>query len=277
MVLELDGKQVSQKIRDNLKAKLKSFDFTPKLVVIQLGKDDEGSNLYVKYKKKAAQEVGIIGITHEIDRSTSQRELLTLLSQLNGEESVDGILVQMPLPDHIDTWEVIKHLDPLKDVDGFHPLNSWALDNKLPSLIPCTPKGILTILKEYNIQIEGSNVVIINRSHLVGNPLHKLLRMYNATVTQCHSRTKNLQDVAQQAQILVTATGNPNLITENWVTEESVVIDVSSPKGDCNAHYENIKNKVKAITPVPGGIGPMTIASLLENVVDAAKRRRSFN
>ena len=270
----LDGKLVAQSIRDRLKGEIKDLSYTPHLCVIQLGKDDEGSNLYVKYKKKAAEEIGMKSSTYELPINTTQEELLSYIKKSNEDDNVDGILVQMPLPKQIDTWEVIKHLDPLKDVDGFHPINNWALDNKLDGLFPCTPQGVLALLSYYNISVEGKNCMIVNRSHLVGNPLHKLLRKYNATVTQCHSKTRNLAELARSSDILIVATGNQSLVTEEWVTEKSVVIDVSSPKGDCHDHFDNIKNKVQAITPVPGGIGPMTIACLLENTVQAAKNRR---
>lgn len=270
----LDGKVVAQSIRDRLKEEIKPLPYVPHLCVIQLGKENEGSNLYVKYKKKAAEEIGMKSSIYELPMDTSQAELLNHINKLNQDPEVDGILVQMPLPKQIDTWEVIKNLDPQKDVDGFHPVNNWSLDNKLPCLVPCTPRGILELLRYYNIGIEGKHVVIVNRSHLVGNPLLKLLRKNNATVTQCHSKTKNLPGVAKTADILVVATGNPSLVTEDWINEKSVVVDVSSPKGDCHDHFEAIKNKVTAITPVPGSIGPMTIACLLENTVQAAKQRR---
>ena len=271
----LDGKVVAQSIRNQVKDEIKSLSYKPHLCVIQLGKDDEGSNLYIKFKKKAAEEVGMQSSTYELPSTTSQEALLSHIKKLNEDDDVDGILVQMPLPKHIDTWEVIKNLDPRKDVDGFHPINNWALDNKLDGLFPCTPRGIVALLNYYKIGLEGKHCVIVNRSHLVGNPLHKLFRKYNATVTQCHSKTKNLAHVASTADILVVATGNPALVTEDWVTGKSVVIDVSSPKGDCNHNFEKIKEKVQAITPVPGGIGPMTIACLLENTLQAAKERRS--
>ena len=270
----LDGKIVAQSIRERLKDEIKSLSFKPHLCVIQLGKDDEGSNLYVKYKKKAAEEVGMNSSTYELPSSTSQEALLNHIKKLNEDDDVDGILVQMPLPKHIDTWEVIKQLNPQKDVDGFHPLNNWALDNKLDGLFPCTPRGIIALLQYYNIELEGKNCMIVNRSHLVGNPLHKLLRKLNATVTQCHSKTRNLAQLARSSDILIVATGNPGLVTEDWVTENSVIIDVSSPKGDCHENFEKIKEKVQAITPVPGSVGPMTIACLLENTVQAAKIRR---
>lgn len=274
MVQILDGKLVAQSIRDRLKGEIKNLPYIPHLCVIQLGKDNEGSNLYVKYKKKAAEEIGMKSSTYELPINTSQEELLAHIDKLNQDPDVDGILVQMPLPKQIDTWEIIKELNPQKDVDGFHPINNWALDNKLTGLFPCTPRGIISLLEYYKFSFEGKHVVIVNRSHLVGNPLHKLFRKYNATVTQCHSKTKNLAQVAQTADILVVATGNPSLVTEDWVTEKSIVIDVSSPKGDCQEHFDAIKNKVQAITPVPGGIGPMTIACLLENTVQAAGERR---
>ena len=270
----LDGKVVAQSIRDRLKGEIKSLPYVPHLCVIQLGKDDEGSNLYVKFKKKAAEEIGMKSSTYELPINTTQADIGTHIIKLNADPDVDGILVQMPLPKHIDTWEIIKHLDPQKDVDGFHPVNVWALDNKLHGLFPCTPRGVISLLDYYKILYEGKHVVIVNRSHLVGNPLQKLFRKFNATVTQCHSKTQNLPKLASSADILVVATGNPSLVTEDWVTNKSIVIDVSSPKGDCSTHFEAIKNKVQAITPVPGGIGPMTIACLLENTVQAAKERR---
>lgn len=270
----LDGKIVAQSIRDRLKDEIRSLPYKPHLCVIQLGKDDEGSNLYVKYKKKAAEEIGMNSSTYELPSSTSQEALLNHIKKLNEDNDVDGILVQMPLPKQIDTWEIIKQLDSRKDVDGFHPINNWALDNKLDGLFPCTPRGIISLLHYYNIDLEGKHCMIVNRSHLVGNPLHKLFRKFNATVTQCHSKTKNLAQLAHDSDILVVATGNHSLVTEEWVTDKSIIIDVSSPKGDCHDNFDKIKEKVQAITPVPGGIGPMTIACLLENTVQAAKVRR---
>lgn len=270
----LDGKVVAQSIRDRLKTEIKDLPYTPHLCVIQIGKENEGSNLYIKYKKKAAEEVGMKSSIYELPIDTSQADLLTHIKKLNDDPEVDGILVQMPLPKQIDTWEIIKHLNPQKDVDGFHPVNVWALDNKLPGLFPCTPLGVIELLDYYKIPYEGKHVVIVNRSHLVGNPLQKLFRKFNATVTQCHSKTQNLPKLASSADILVVATGNPSLVTEDWVTDKSIIIDVSSPKGDCHDHFEGIKNKVHAITPVPGSVGPMTIACLLENTVKAAKERR---
>lgn len=277
MALLLDGKIVAQSIRNRLKDEIKGLSYKPHLCVIQLGKDHDGSNLYVKYKKKAAEEIGMISSTYELPSNTTQESLLSHIQKLNDDPDVDGILVQMPLPQHIDTWAVIKQLDPQKDVDGFHPVNNWALDNKLDGLIPCTPRGIIELLQYYNIEVEGKNCMIVNRSHLVGNPLHKLLRKYNATVTQCHSKTRNLAELARSSDILIVATGNPGLVTEDWVTENSIIVDVSSPKGDCHENFEKIKEKVQAITPVPGSVGPMTIACLLENTVQASKMRRGKN
>jgi methylenetetrahydrofolate dehydrogenase (NADP+)/methenyltetrahydrofolate cyclohydrolase len=202
-----------------------------------------------------------------VSLSLKSADLLSYIKKLNEDIDVDGILVQKPLPKHINTWEVIKQLNYLKHVDDFHPINNWSLDNKLPALYPCTPRDVLAMLQYYKIEVAGKHIVIVNISHLVGNPLHKLFRMHNATVSQCHSKTKDLAKLAKTADILVVATGNPALVTEDWITENSVVIDVSIPRGDCYDHFDKIKDKVSAITPVPGGIGPMTIACLLENTL----------
>lgn len=276
MALILNGSEISKNIRKTLKIKINQLSYKPHLAVIQVGKEHEGSNLYIKYKHKAALEVGIKSSTFTLSIDTTQTKLLDLINSLNHNSDVDGIIVQMPLPSQLNHWEVISTINPQKDVDGLHPINNFNLDNKLLGLRPATPKGILTLLNSYDIKIARKHIVIVSRSHLVGNPLHKLLRMENATITQCHSQTKNISDLARQADILIVATGNPGLVTADWVTKKSVVIDVSSPKGDCDLHFKEIYDVVYAITPVPGGIGPMTIVSLLENTVDASISRHKI-
>lgn len=275
MPLLLDGKKVAGELERKLVERLEhSPTSQPSFVGVQVGKDNEGSNLYLKFKRRAAHRVGLGCEIYELPSDVPQKELLDLIRKVNGDPSVNGIIVQLPLPPHLNKWEVIRAIDPAKDIDGLTPHNNWALDNNLPGLRPCTPKGILSLLRYYSIPVEGSRVAVVNRSPLVGNPLSKLLRNHHATVVQCHSRTKNKEQRTYDADIAVFATGVPNLVDPEWLGPHSVVIDVSSPQGDCTAHFKAIKEKVKAITPVPGGVGPMTIVSLLENTAEAAQSQK---
>jgi len=266
----IDGKRVSQKIKDELKEKISKIDDKrpPCLAVILVG-EDPASKVYVKNKKLGCEYCGITSLHYYLNENTSMEELLQLIDKLNNDDSVDGILVQSPLPKHLDEKFVINNISPRKDVDAFHPINVGKLMIGEPIFMPCTPQGVIRLLEEYNISIEGKNCVVIGRSNIVGKPMSILLLSKNGTVTICHSRTKDLKSVTKQADILVAAIGKPNFVTADMVKPDSVVIDVgisrteNGLKGDVD--FENVKEVASYITPVPGGVGPMTIAMLLEN------------
>ncbi|MFW9768308.1 MAG: bifunctional 5,10-methylenetetrahydrofolate dehydrogenase/5,10-methenyltetrahydrofolate cyclohydrolase [Candidatus Thorarchaeota archaeon] len=273
----IKGRRLSNRLRNEVQAEVeelvKKHKVPPKLVTIIVG-DDPGSKMYVKMKHKASNKAGILSENYDLPESTTQKELLRLLTKLNDDKRVHGILVQLPLPNHIDEKTIIGAIDPLKDVDGFSPTNVYRLFYGEENLSAATPHGIVTILDRIGWNdLSGKHAVIINRSNIVGKPLIMLLLNRNATVTVCHSRTKNLASFTKQADVLVTAIGrrtsekDPFFITEEMVKKDSVVIDVSTPHGD--ADFDKIKEKALCITPVPGGVGPMTIAMLLKNVVAA--------
>lgn len=250
----------------------------PHLAVILVG-DDAGSVSYVTGKAKASAEVGIRNTTLRRPATISEEELLALIAELNADDGVDGILVQLPLPKHIDTDKVIAAVDVSKDVDGFHPLNVAALWQKQPCTLPCTPKGIIKMLKAAGVEIAGKRAVVIGRSNIVGLPVAKLLLDENATVTVAHSRTRNLAEVTSQAEILVVAIGRPRFVTADMVAEGAVVIDVGvnrdpeSGKLCGDVDFAAVEPKASVITPVPGGVGPMTICCLMENTVECFLRR----
>lgn len=250
----------------------------PHLAVILVG-DDAGSVSYVTGKAKASAEVGIRNTTLRRPATISEEELLALIAELNADDEVDGILVQLPLPKHIDTDKVIAAVDVSKDVDGFHPLNVAALWQKQPCTLPCTPKGIIKMLKAAGVEIAGKRAVVIGRSNIVGLPVAKLLLDENATVTVAHSRTRNLVEVTSQAEILVVAIGRPRFVTADMVAEGAVVIDVGvnrdpeSGKLCGDVDFASVEPKASVITPVPGGVGPMTICCLMENTVECFLRR----
>ena len=272
---------MSAKLKAEMAEKVKGFPAlygrVPHLVVILVG-EDPGSVSYVKGKAKASAEVGIRNTTIRKPDTISEQELLELIAQLNADDEVDGILVQLPLPKHIDEDKVIAAIDKAKDVDGFHPLNVAALWQKQPCTLPCTPKGIIKMLKAAGVTIEGKRAVVIGRSNIVGLPVSKLLLDENATVTMTHSRTRNLAEVTRQAEILVVAIGRPKFVTADMVADGAVVIDVGVNRdpetgklcGDVD--FAAIEPKASVITPVPGGVGPMTITELLENTIQAAQR-----
>lgn len=276
MAFIIDGKKISMEMKDELKEKV--AEFTKKgvqitLVVIQVG-EDTGSTVYVRNKKKACDYIGINSLSYELPEATSQEELVALVEKLNGDASVNGILVQLPLPKHIDEDLIIKTIDPNKDVDGFHPQSVGALSIGLKGFISCTPAGIIELLKRYKIPIEGKECVIIGRSNIVGKPMAMLMLRENATVTICHSRTKNLMEVASRADILIVAIGRKNFVTKDFVKEGAVVIDVGMNRDENNklcgdVDFEDVLPKVSAITPVPGGVGLMTIAMLMNNCVES--------
>lgn len=279
MAYIIDGKKISAQIKDELKQKvieLRKKNIEVTLAVILVG-NDPASTLYVGNKKKACEYIGIRSLAYELPENTSQEELLKLIDRLNNDDSVNGILVQLPLPKHIDEDVIIRSISPLKDVDGFHPQNVGALSIGQKGFVSCTPAGIIQLLKRSGIEIEGKECAIIGRSNIVGKPMALLMLRENATVTICHSRTKNLAEVTKRADILIAAIGKPRYITKEYVKEGAVVIDVGMNKDSNNkfcgdVDYEDVLPHVSAITPVPGGVGPMTIAMLMNNCVEAAQR-----
>ena len=276
----IDGKELAKNIRLKLKdevEELKNADINPKLAVIMVG-DDKASKVYVKNKSKACEDVGIEYEEYILPANTKMEELLELIEKLNNDETIHGILVQSPLPKGLDANEAFRTISPKKDVDGFNPINVGKLSLNQDCFVSCTPYGIIKMLEAYNIEIEGSHAVIIGRSNIVGKPLAQCLLNKNATVTICHSRTKNLKELTKQADILIAAIGKAKFVTENMVKDGATVIDVGINRMDDgkllgDTDFENIKDKVSYITPVPGGVGPMTIAMLMHNVVKAAKQQ----
>lgn len=273
----IDGKAISAQIKDELKKKVEVLKETQGisvcLAVIQVG-SDPASTVYVGNKKKACAYIGIDSLSYELPEETTQEELLTLIGELNGNKEVNGILVQLPLPEHIDEDAVIRAIDPKKDVDGFHPQSVGALCIGQPGFVSCTPAGIIQLLKRSGIEIAGMECVIVGRSNIVGKPMALLLLRENGTVTVAHSRTANLQEVTKRADILVVAVGRPKMITRDYVKEGAVVIDVGIHRNESgrlcgDVDYEDVAPVCSAITPVPGGVGPMTIAMLMYNCVEA--------
>ena len=273
----LNGKEVSQRIKDELKEEVKNLkkdNIFPGLAVIIVG-DDPASRVYVNSKKKACEEIGIYSQEYALPENTTQDELLELVEKLNGDTKINGILVQLPLPSHIDEEAVINAISPKKDVDAFHPVNVGKIMIGNYDFLPCTPAGVMELIKESGIAISGKECVVVGRSNIVGKPQAMLLLHQNGTVTICHSRTKDLAEKTKNADILIAAVGKPNFITGDMIKEGAVVIDVGinriAPKklvGDVD--FESAKKKASAITPVPGGVGPMTIAMLMKNTVKAA-------
>lgn len=270
----IDGKLISAQIKDEVKEKvaaLKAQGITVCLAVIQVG-DDPASSVYVGNKKKACAYVGIESLSYELPIQTSQEELLALINELNQKPEVNGILVQLPLPGHIDEDAVIRAINPKKDVDGFHPQSVGALCIGQPGFVSCTPAGIIELLKRSDIEIAGKECVVIGRSNIVGKPMAILLLRENGTVTVTHSKTRDLKEVTRRADILVVAVGRPKMITREYVKEGAVVIDVGIHRNENNklcgdVDYEDVSPVCSAITPVPGGVGPMTIAMLMYNCV----------
>lgn len=276
----LDGKLLAKKIRADLKVEvdeLKANGIIPKLAVIMVG-DDSSSKIYVRNKSIACEEVGIAYEEHLLPTSVEMEELLNLIRELNNREDVTGILLQSPIPRHLDINKAIQEISYKKDVDGFNPINVGKLILNQDCLVSCTPYGIMKLLEEYNIDIEGKNAVIVGRSNIVGKPMSSALLNKNATVTICHSKTKNLAEHTKNADILICAIGKSKYITEDMVKEGAVVVDVGINRGEDgkitgDVDFENVYDKVSYITPVPGGVGPMTIAMLMNNVVKAAKQK----
>ncbi len=281
MATIIDGKAISQQIKDEVKEKVAELNGQGKevcLAVIQVG-DNPASTVYVGNKKKACAYVGIKSLAYELPGETSEEELLSLVRELNGKEDVHGILVQLPLPDHIDEDKVIQAIVPEKDVDGFHPQSVGALSIGQPGFVSCTPAGIIQLLKRSGIEIDGKECVIIGRSNIVGKPIAKLLLLENGTVMVCHSHTKNIKEVTRRADILVVAIGRAKMVDASYIKEGAVVIDVGMDRDEngklCgDVDFEDVKEKAGAITPVPGGVGPMTIAMLMYNCLCAGSMHR---
>lgn len=276
----IDGREVAKKTRENLKKEveeLKINNIKPKLAVIMVG-DNVASKVYVKNKSKACNEVGVEYEEYLLDTNTSQKELIELINKLNQDRAVNGILLQSPLPPHFDINEAFQTIDYRKDVDGFHPMNVGKLVLGQDTFVSCTPYGIMRLFEEYDIDLCGKNVVILGRSNIVGKPLVQCCLNKNATVTVCHSKTTNVTEVVQNADVLISAIGKPCFVTENMVKDGAVVIDVGINRLDTgkivgDVDFENVSKKASYITPVPGGVGPMTIAMLLNNVVKATKQQ----
>ena len=277
----INGKEISTQIKEELKEKvavMKKEGISVCLAVIQVG-DDPASSVYVGNKKKACAYIGIASLSFELPEETTQEELLTLIGELNKREDVDGILVQLPVPEHIDEDAVIRAIAPEKDVDGFHPQSVGALCIGQKGFVSCTPAGIIQLLKRSGIEIAGKECVVIGRSNIVGKPMALLLLRENGTVTVAHSKTKNLKEVTKRADILVAAVGKPKMITREYVKEGAVVIDVGIHRNENNklcgdVDYDDVAPVCSAITPVPGGVGPMTIAMLMNNCVESAALRQ---
>lgn len=278
MAVILDGKETARRVRETLKDKVKELrqnNIFPKLAVIMVG-EDPASKIYVRNKSKACEELGIEYEEFLLKENTIQKQLIDLIQELNKRQDITGILLQSPIPKHLDINEAFRTIIPEKDVDGFNPINVGKLALGQETVISCTPFGVIKLLEEYNIPIEGKNAVIIGRSNIVGKPMLHCLLNKNATVTICHSRTKNLSEITKTADILVAAIGKAKFITKDMVKPDAVVIDVGINRNEegkvCgDVDFEEVQKIASYITPVPGGIGPMTIAMLMTNIVKTAK------
>jgi methylenetetrahydrofolate dehydrogenase (NADP+)/methenyltetrahydrofolate cyclohydrolase len=276
----IDGKKISEELKSAIALEVSGLNSKPGLAVILVG-DNAASKVYVNNKEKGCQEVGFNSVKINRDENTSEKELLQLIQDLNNNETIDGILVQLPLPNHIDTKKVIEAIDPIKDVDGFHKENMGRLLQNNPTLRPCTPRGVMTLLEKSNINPSGLDAVVIGASNIVGRPMAIELLNAGATVTICHSKTQDLPGKVKSADIVVAAVGIPRFVQADWLKKESIVIDVGINRletgelvGDVD--FDQAKDVVNAITPVPGGVGPMTIATLLENTLLAHKYRNKL-
>lgn len=280
MSIIIDGKKLAKKIREQLKVEceeLKNKKIYPKFAVILVG-DNPASKVYVKNKNKAAEEMGIQFEEYILDSNIEQEDLIELIQKLNEQKDIHGILLQSPIPQHLDINEAFRTINPEKDIDGFHPMNVGKLVLDQDTFVSCTPYGIMKILEEYNIDLEGKNVVIIGRSNIVGKPLSQCCLNKNATITICHSRTKDLETYTKKADIVIVAIGKPEFLKKEMIKDGAVVIDVGINRtedgrlvGDVD--FEGVKDIASHITPVPGGVGPMTIAMLMNNVIKAAKQQ----
>lgn len=273
MAAIIDGKKISAQVKDECRERVAKEGLDVTLAVIQVG-DDPASTVYVGNKKKACEYIGVHSLAYELPETTTEEELLDLVRELNENDSVNGILVQLPLPSHMNEDKVIETISPKKDVDGFHPQNVGALSIGQPGFVSCTPAGIIQLLKRSGVEMDGKECVIVGRSNIVGKPMAMLMLRENATVTICHSHTKNLKEVTKRADILIVAIGKPQFITAEYVKEGAVVIDVGIHRQEgkklCgDVDFDSVEPVASAITPVPGGVGPMTIAMLMNNCVEA--------
>lgn len=274
----IDGKKISAEIKDELRQEVAAMKEEGKeiaLAVIQVG-EDPASSVYVRNKKKACEYIGIKSVSYEIPEDSTQQELLDLVEKCNNDHEINGILVQLPLPGHMDEDAVIHAIDPKKDVDGFHPVSVGNMVIGNDGFLPCTPAGIIELLKRSGVEISGKECVVVGRSNIVGKPMSTLLLRENGTVTVCHSRTRNLREVCSRADILVVAVGKPKFIDSSYVKQGAVIIDVGIHRNEHNklcgdVDFDAVKEKTSAITPVPGGVGPMTIAMLMKNCVQSKK------
>ena len=278
----LNGKELAQKLQQEMTqevTELKEKGLQPGLAVILVG-EDPASQVYVRNKERAANNIGMYSVVYRLPETTSEADLIAKIEELNHDDMVHGILVQLPLPKHINEDLVLDTIDPAKDVDGFHPMNLGNLFAGKPTMIPCTPAGIMELIKLSGIDLAGKNAVIIGRSNIVGKPMAHLLLQANATVTICHSKTKDLPKVAKQADVLVVAIGRANFVTADFVKEGAVVIDVGINRDENNkltgdVKFDEVAPLTSFITPVPGGVGPMTITMLMRQTIDAAKRKEN--
>jgi len=281
MAIIMDGKALSSKVKEQIKQEVSEITEKrkPKLAVVLVG-NDPASSTYVASKVKACELVGIESIAKRMDESTTQEELVEVIKQLNEDQNVDGILVQLPLPKHLDEQEIMFMIDPNKDVDGFHPINVGKLHLKQKTFVPATPKGVMALIKEYNINLTGKKVLVIGRSHLVGRPVAQLLVDANATVTIAHSRTTNLEQLCYQSEVIVAAVGVMHLVQKEWLRQGVILIDVGIHRTKENKLTGDISpdctDVASYMTPVPKGVGPMTIAMLLENTMQAYKMRNAL-
>ncbi len=274
----LDGKKLSNKIKEELRGEveeLKVKGITPGLAVILVG-NDPASHVYVKMKRDACQDVGIYSVVHEFPENITEKELLSTIDMINENPNIHGLLIQLPLPKHIDTTKILERVSPKKDVDGFHPYNMGRLVEGLDTFAPCTPLGVMELFKEYDIDLVGKDVCVVGASNIVGKPMWALLVNAWATVDICHIETRDLAAHTKRADIVIVGVGKPNLITEDMVKDGVIVVDIGInrlPSGKLvgDVDFENVSKKASYITPVPGGVGPMTIAMLLKNTVKAAK------
>jgi methylenetetrahydrofolate dehydrogenase (NADP+)/methenyltetrahydrofolate cyclohydrolase len=279
----INGKEIAaklrQEIRSRVEARLAANKSAPGLAVILVG-EDPASEIYVRNKRRACEETGINSISHDLPADTSEKTLLGLIDELNSDPTVDGILVQLPLPEHIDPDKVIERIDPAKDVDGFHPYNFGRLAQRMPLLRPCTPRGCMTLLESTGVPLVGKDAVVVGASNIVGRPMALELLMARCTVTVCHSRTVNLEEKIAGADIVVAAVGIPDFVKGEWIKPGALVIDVGINRLDDGRLVGDVEffpaaERAAWITPVPGGVGPMTIATLLQNTIDAAEMREA--
>jgi methylenetetrahydrofolate dehydrogenase (NADP+)/methenyltetrahydrofolate cyclohydrolase len=276
----LDGKKTASLVRERIAEEVEELKAegkgVPGLAVVIVG-ENPASKVYVGQKEKACKAVGFNSILHRLPEETTQEELLSLVDKMNNDPEIDGILVQLPLPRHMDSDSIIAAIRPEKDVDGFHPINMGKLVTGLKGTEPCTPKGIMYILNEYGVELEGKRAVVLGRSNIVGKPIAHMLMAKNATVTICHSRTKDMANYTRDADVIVAAVGKPKFLTADMVKEGAVIVDVGINRLDSglvgDVDFEALKEKASFITPVPGGIGPMTIAMLLQNTLEAFRRK----